>query len=46
MTIYKDEKRGTYYFVVRVRQYDGALKQVKRRGFKTKKKLVKLKQRC
>ncbi|HDX9641462.1 TPA: tyrosine-type recombinase/integrase [Bacillus mobilis] len=35
MTIYKDEKRGTYYFVVRVRQYDGTLKQVKRRGFKT-----------
>ncbi|MBE5089583.1 MULTISPECIES: site-specific integrase [Bacillus cereus group] len=37
MTIYKDEKRGTYYFVVRVRQHDGTLKQVKRRGFKTKK---------
>ncbi|WP_410976439.1 tyrosine-type recombinase/integrase [Bacillus pacificus] len=35
MTIYKDDKRGTYYFVVRVRQYDGTLKQVKRRGFKT-----------
>ncbi|MBC6972579.1 site-specific integrase [Bacillus sp. Xin] len=37
MTIYKDEKRGTYYFIVRVRQFDGTLKQVKRRGFKTKK---------
>ncbi|MED1404525.1 site-specific integrase [Bacillus mycoides] len=37
MVIYKDEGRGTYYFVVRVRQYDGTLKQVKRRGFKTKK---------
>ncbi|PGM87692.1 tyrosine-type recombinase/integrase [Bacillus cereus] len=37
MVIYKDDKRGTYYFVVRVRQFDGTLKQVKRRGFKTKK---------
>ncbi|MED1381748.1 site-specific integrase [Bacillus mycoides] len=37
MVIYKDEQRGTYYFVVRIRQFDGALKQVKRRGFKTKK---------
>ncbi|HDR6243791.1 TPA: site-specific integrase [Bacillus cereus] len=37
MVIYKDEKRGTYYFVVRVRQFDGTLKQVKRRGFRTKK---------
>ncbi|HDR3902007.1 MULTISPECIES: tyrosine-type recombinase/integrase [Bacillus] len=37
MVIYKDEKRGTYYFVTRVRQLDGTLKQVKRRGFKTKK---------
>lgn len=36
MTIYKDEKRGTYYFVVRVKQNDGTIKQVKRRGFKTK----------
>ncbi|MCI3150070.1 site-specific integrase [Bacillus cereus] len=38
MVIYKDEQRGTYYFVTRVRQLDGTLKQVKRRGFKTKKK--------
>ncbi|UYX52883.1 site-specific integrase [Bacillus thuringiensis] len=37
MVIYKDEKRGTYFFVVRVRQFDGTQKQVKRRGFKTKK---------
>lgn len=37
MTIYKDENRGTYYFVTRVRQNDGTLKQVKRRGFKTQK---------
>ncbi|MEC3158961.1 site-specific integrase [Bacillus thuringiensis] len=37
MVIYKDEQRGTYYFVTRIRQFDGTLKQVKRRGFKTKK---------
>ncbi|MBT2576823.1 site-specific integrase [Bacillus sp. ISL-8] len=37
MVIYKDEQRGTYFFVVRVRQFDGTQKQVKRRGFKTKK---------
>lgn len=37
MAIYKDENRGTYYFVTRVRQNDGTLKQVKRRGFKTQK---------
>ena len=37
MAIYKDEQRGTYYFVTRIRQFDGTLKQVKRRGFKTKK---------
>ena len=35
MTIYKDEKRGTYYFIARIRQFDGTLKQVKRRSFKT-----------
>ena len=33
----KDKERGTYFFIVRVRQFDGTLKQVKRRGFKTKK---------
>ncbi|TFJ92177.1 site-specific integrase [Lentibacillus salicampi] len=32
MAIYKDKKRGTYYFVTRING-----KQVKRRGFKTKK---------
>ncbi|HHL0972704.1 TPA: tyrosine-type recombinase/integrase [Bacillus cereus] len=37
MVIYKDQERGTYFFVVRVRQFDGTQKQVKRRGFKTKK---------
>lgn len=35
MTIYKDDNRGTYYFVTRIRQFDGTLKQVKRRGFKS-----------
>ncbi|MCQ6286615.1 tyrosine-type recombinase/integrase [Bacillus cereus] len=37
MVIYKDKERGTYFFIVRVRQLDGTQKQVKRRGFKTKK---------
>ncbi|MCQ6304866.1 tyrosine-type recombinase/integrase [Bacillus cereus] len=37
MVVYKDRERGTYFFVVRVRQFDGTQKQVKRRGFKTKK---------
>ena len=36
MVVYKDKERGTYFFVVRVRQFDGTQKQVKRRGFKTK----------
>src|SRR5690625_2978158 len=34
MPVYKDEKRGTYYFTVRVDTMDGT-KQVKRRGFRT-----------
>ena len=46
MVIYKDKERGTYFFVVRVRQFDGTQKQVKRRGFKTKRKHVKRKQKC
>jgi len=37
VVVYKDKERGTYFFVVRVRQFDGTQKQVKRRGFKTKK---------
>lgn len=37
MTIYKDDSRGTWFFVVRIKQADGTTKQVKRRGFKTKK---------
>lgn len=37
MAVYKDNDRGTYYFVTRIRQSDGTLKQVKRRGFKKKK---------
>ncbi|WP_277680356.1 Arm DNA-binding domain-containing protein, partial [Gracilibacillus dipsosauri] len=32
MPIYKDEKRGTYYFITRING-----KQVKRRGFKSPK---------
>ena len=46
MVIYKDKERGTYFFVVRVRQFDGTQKQVKRRGFKTKRKRVKPKRKC
>lgn len=37
MTVYKDEDRGTWYFVTRIEQPDGSKKQVKRRGFQTKK---------
>ena len=33
----KDKERGTYYFVTRVKLNNGETKQVKRRGFKTKK---------
>src|SRR5690625_7817767 len=34
MAIYKDEKRGTYYFVTRIKTRDGT-RQIKRRGFKS-----------
>jgi integrase len=37
MVIYKDKERKTYFFTIRVRQNDGSFKQIKRRGFKTKK---------
>lgn len=37
MPVYKDKERNTYYFTIRVRQNDGTMKQIKRRGFKTKK---------
>ena len=37
MVVYKDKERNTWYFVIRVKQLDGKLKQVKRRGFRTKK---------
>lgn len=36
MAIYKDEKRGTYYFITRIPKAGGGTKQVKRRGFRTK----------
>lgn len=36
MAIYKDKKRRTYYFIVRVKDKDGKTKQVKRRGFETR----------
>src|SRR5690625_871635 len=36
MPVYKDKKRGTYYFITRVKNIDGNTKQVKRRRFKTK----------
>src|SRR5699024_8670554 len=35
MAIYKDEKRGTYYFSVYVTHRNGKRKRVLRRGFKT-----------
>lgn len=37
MAVYRDEERGTWYFVTRIEQPDGTKKQVKRRGFKTEK---------
>lgn len=37
MAIYKDDKRGTWYFIIRIEGINGKVKQVKRRGFKTKK---------
>lgn len=37
MAVYKDKERNTWYFVTRIKQLDGRLKQVKRRGFRTKK---------
>lgn len=37
MTVYKDEQRGTWYFITRVELPNGEKKQVKRRGFKTEK---------
>ena len=38
MTVYKDKDRDTYYFIVRVQTSDGKTKQIKRRGFESKKK--------
>lgn len=35
MPVYKDEKRGTWYFITRVKNIDGTTKQIKRRGFKS-----------
>lgn len=37
MAIYKDEKRGTWYYQTRVEYVDGTKAQKKKRGFKTKK---------
>lgn len=37
MPVYPEENKKTFYFVCRVPQNDGTLKQVKRRGFTTKK---------
>lgn len=37
MTVYKDEERGTWFFITRIDQPGGTSKQVKRRGFKTEK---------
>lgn len=37
MPVYKDKERSTYFFAVDVKQNDGSTKQIRRRGFKTKK---------
>ena len=39
MAIFKDDERGTYYFVVRVKTKAGKTKQIKRRGFKKPKEV-------
>lgn len=36
MPVYKDEERGTYYFVTRIPKKGGGTKQIKRRGFKSR----------
>lgn len=36
MPVYEDEERGTYYFITRVPKKGGGTRQVKRRGFETK----------
>ncbi len=41
MAVYKDKKRNTYYFIVRIKQRNGKYKQVKRRGFKTRREAIK-----
>lgn len=41
MTVYKDKERDTYYFIVRVKTIEGKTKQVKRRGFKTRREAIK-----
>lgn len=40
MSVYKDEKRGTWFFTTRVTTPLGEVKQVKKRGFPTKKEAV------
>lgn len=37
MSVHKDKERGTWYFVVRIYDYNGKRKQIKRRGFAKKK---------
>lgn len=37
MPVYKDTATKTYYFITRIKQNDGTVKQVKRRGFRTQK---------
>lgn len=41
MSVYKDEERGTYFFIVRIPTSDGKTRQVKRRGFVTRQEAVK-----
>lgn len=40
MSVYRDEKRGTWFFTTRVTTPLGEVKQVKKRGFPTKKEAV------
>ena len=36
LSIYKDKKRGTYYFITRIPKMGGGTRQVKRRGFSSR----------
>ena len=46
MPVYKDEARGTWYFVARIKTKNGNTKQIKRRGFAKKKEAKEAEQKA